>query len=252
MRVTFSRLPVWLMLAPAALLLRLPLMLLPAAGRDEAAYYYWAYHNELAYSPLLQMAVWCADQLAFLPPTVRLRLPSLIGGILVLYVFDRLLVVRGVSRGGRWLAISALAFTPWQAYAGAILHPDNLLLLFMFLTVLWARRGLLVPLALAAAAALWAKPTGLLVAVGAMLFLLFEMRPARTRPLIATAILIILSLPVLLAFRPEMVTAMSEFGQIGGGLSAIGGWPMIGIIIAVCVSGLPTDCRRSSRIVTGA
>lgn len=204
----------WLVAGAGALLLRWPLLILPAPGRDEAAYHYWSTNPEPAYAVLLQALLWFADILP-LPSLVTLRLPSVLAGLLVLYLFDRLLLYRNLDPRQRLFALLALALTPWQTYTGSIVHPDNLKLaaLLAFVLAVVHKRPWLA--ALAAGLAVLAKPSGLLVlAVGIIFFAVEHLRhgslPDRRHALLAVAI----AAPAIVTLQPAMIGAISEYGRL--------------------------------------
>ncbi|MCB0265314.1 MAG: glycosyltransferase family 39 protein, partial [Calditrichaeota bacterium] len=154
---------------PAVILLRLPLLLLPGAGRDEALYWYWAHHFELAYSPLLQIAIRLFEWLP-LPDIWAIRLVSLVASGCSLWLLEQLLIrrkIKDVQR--RWLLL-ALAVAPWQTYAGAILHPDMLLLATLLAFVYFSEKQGFTLAAISAGLAIWAKPSGILVIAIAIIY----------------------------------------------------------------------------------
>lgn len=205
--------PTWLPLTGLALLLRFPLITLPGAGRDEALYFYWSRHLEPAYSPLMQFIIALFDFLP-IPDLLAMRMPSLIGGVLVIYLLDKLLQERQARPGIRWLLMAAVAFSPWQFYTGTILHPDNWLLIsvLIFLIATYRRQHLLV--ALAAGLSLWVKPSGLLLlpAAGYWFFFYPALKPGQR--IFYLSLITLLILPIFFSFQPEMVQAISEFGKI--------------------------------------
>lgn len=212
-RAVRAAVPPWVPVAAASLLVRLPLFFLPGAGRDEAAYVYWAFHPEPAYAPLLQVLVRFA---ALLPidPVQAMRIPVMLGGVAVLYIFDRFLAARGAGYGFRLFSLAVLAAAPWQVYAGAVLHPDTLLLAALLALSLALYRRRFAWAVAAAAAAFWAKPTGLL-ALPVLLFVLWR-DPGLTRRLAVaySGAALALVAPAALFITPELVAAISEFSRI--------------------------------------
>jgi hypothetical protein len=126
-----DEMPLWIPVALLALLTRIPILLLPGAGRDEALYFYWSKHPEPAYSPLLQFLLNFFDLLP-LPDLTMIRLPSIFAGIVVLLLFEKLLRHREINRRSTLIALLALAFCPWQVYTGAVLHPCCILTICCF------------------------------------------------------------------------------------------------------------------------
>ncbi len=210
--------PTWLPLAGLALLLRFPLITLPGAGRDEALYFYWSRHLEPAYSPLMQFITAFFDFLPILN-LLAMRMPSLIGGVLVIYLLDKLLQERQAIPGIRWLLLSAVAFSPWQFYTGTILHPDNWLLVsvLIFLIASYRRQHLII--ALAAGLSLWVKPSGLLLLPVAGYWFFFYPSLRAGQRIFYLSLIAILILPIFLSFQPEMIQAISEFGKISSQVS---------------------------------
>lgn len=211
-------------------------MLLPGAGRDEALYVYWSRHPEPAYAPLLQLLTALFMHLP-IPAHLAMRLPSLLGGVVVLGLFERWLRSRGVSYRDRLVALLALAVTPWQIYTGTILHPDSLLLacLLVFLIALQRERWLAA--ALAAALAFWSKPSGILLLPAALYG--FWRHPALSAraAIFYSGVAVLGLLPVALSFRPEMIEAISEFSRIAPGIS-IGEALLLQIIAIVLLGGI--------------
>ncbi len=210
--------PIWIWLSLAALLLRLPLLFLPGAGRDEALYYYWAYHPEPAYAPLMQHLVRFFAALP-LPGLVTLRLMSLLAGIGVIFLLDRLLQSSGISRRARWVTGALVAFSPWQTYVGAILHPDNLLLAAVLGYALSMLRGDHKIAALAAGLGIWVKPSGLLLAPVALFHFLRNPGMSRRDAILNSLLVLLVILPVAGAFNAHLLRAMAEFGKMDPAVS---------------------------------
>jgi hypothetical protein len=217
-----KKIPLWIPVAFLALLIRLPILQLPGAGRDEALYFYWSKHPQPAYSPLLQLLLKLFDALP-LPDLTAMRLPSIFAGVFVLVLFEKLLRHRGIDRSGMSVALLALAFTPWQLYTGAVLHPDNLLLCCMLFFLLAAIKQQYSPLAVAAAMAFWAKPSGILLLPVLFDTLWFSGRISRKRAGYITVLYLFLVIPVAFAFNPEMLRAMSEFSRMDPSTSFLKG-----------------------------
>ncbi|MCC7142119.1 MAG: DUF547 domain-containing protein [Candidatus Eisenbacteria bacterium] len=193
-----------------ALLLRLPIACLPGLGRDEAAYVYWSRHPELSYSPLLQLLLRPFDH----GSALLQRIPALLLGLLLLWLFDRLLRLRGASGDARRLGVLALAVAPWQTLVGGVIHPDNLLMVGVLglVCATLERRPLLV--GIYAGVAVAGKLSGFLV-VPAALWALSTMRNAS--PLgrwLGGGILLAVCLLVGSAIRTTMVAELLSFGKV--------------------------------------
>ncbi len=213
-----QQLPAWLLPLISAILLRMPLFLLPGAGRDESLYFYWAFHPEPAYSPLMQMIIRMFSALP-LPPLMSLRMSSLLAGIMVLLLFDQLLKQTGNDYRSRVAVLSILAFSPWQSYVGAILHPDNLLLaIILFYLVLMFRKQYLLA-AFISGLALWVKPSGILMFPIAMYGFLFNKTVNRNQAFGYIAVAAGTILPIIFAFNKDLLLAISEFGRIDQSIS---------------------------------
>lgn len=204
--------PLWPVLALAAAF-RIPLLLLPGAGRDEATYFYWGHHFEPAYAPLLQLFSRFSSALP-LPEVLQLRLPSFMAGMAALVLFDALLRNRRASRSWRLMGLLAVALSPWQTYAGSILHPDALLLCFILAFLLAIRKNRYLPAAVLAGLAVWSKPTGILL-LFPLAYLLF--RSGRFPRGVAAGYAALaggIAAPVLLSLDWPMIQAIAEFGKM--------------------------------------
>lgn len=211
--------PALLLLALALVLLRGPLWALPGLGRDEAMYVLWAHHPLPAYAPLLQLllagvgalgvdAAWCW------------RMPSISSGVLVLLLFDRWMGVSGAPRAARRLALALFALSPWQTYAGAILHPDDLQLAAVFGFAWAARSGRRGWALVAAALAPWAKPSGLLVTAIALLWSA-KQPGSRARRLGAGGLTLLVAVTPLAFAHAGLFSTLLSFGRIEPGASVI-------------------------------
>lgn len=208
-----------------SLLLRLPLILLPGAGRDEATYAYWAQHPEAAYSPLLQLFVKLFSWIP-LPDMLQLRLTSILAGTLAILLFYRFLKRLQVEAASRSAAVVALAISPWMIYAGSILHPDMLLLCCILAFLLMAFEERLILACLFAGLAFWAKLSGLVV-LPAAVYLLWRRREQSRMKLITVAMaLILLIVPILSQLKPDLLIAIAEFGRMN---------PSIGFLKALMI-----------------
>ncbi len=221
----------------AAVLLRLPLWLLPGPGRDEAAYAYWAWHPQPFYAPLLQILLRLAERLP-LAPLLQLRLPSLVGGFAVLWLVDLRLRRQQADRATHWLVLLAVALCPWQTYTGAILHPDTLLLAALLGAVVAAQRGLALTFSAAMALAALAKPTGILLLPVAVL-LVGRIDPGRSRGRAALGriVLALTLLPLALHLKGPMLRAMAEFGRVD--VATGWSWRILAGLTTVVVTGGP-------------
>jgi hypothetical protein len=217
-----DEMPLWIPVALLALLTRIPILLLPGAGRDEALYFYWSKHPEPAYSPLLQFLLNFFDLLP-LPDLTMIRLPSIFAGIVVLPLFEKLLRHREINRRSTLIALLALAFCPWQVYTGAVLHPDNLLLCCLLLFLLAAIRTQYFMGSIAAAMAFWAKPSGILLFPVIVYTLFFSGGTSRKSAVISLCAYLFLVIPVASAFKQEILKAMSEFSRMDPSISFLKG-----------------------------
>ncbi len=223
----------------AVTVLRAPLWMLPGPGRDEAAYHYWAHHPEPSYSPMVQMAIRLAE--GFGGHTLwALRSPVIILGFLVLYLNDRRLAGAGTSSSLRWLAAMVLAFSPWQGFAGSILHPDNFLLASLLALVLASQHNRLWLVVLAAIAAVMSKPTGVLILPVAWWLFGFMTTIDRRQLWAARMVLVLTALVVAFTMKPEMLAGMAEFGLMaptvpwfGKGMAAAGAALFLGGFLLV-------------------
>lgn len=202
----------WALLMFALVAIRAPLWLLPGLGRDEATYAVWAHHPHPAYAPLLQAML--ALPRALGTDAVWLwRWPSIVSGMLVLLLFERWMAACGAVRGARVLALLLFAFSPWQTYTGAILHPDDLQLAAIF-AFAWASRTGRTPVAMVAAAlAPWAKPSGVIVTAVALLGRLAAGRPT-ARSVGAWMLVLLVAFAPLGFAHPGLVTALMSFGRV--------------------------------------
>ena len=204
----------WSALALAVLALRLPWILLPGLGRDEATYLVWSHHPEPAYAPLLQLLVALSRGVG---DVVGPRLPSVLSGVAVLWLFERWLAARAVAMRDRWIAVALVAVSPWQTYAGSILHPDDLQLAAALAFVLAAHHRSFGAAALAAGLATWAKPSGLLVTVVALAWALRAPGLSSRRRALLVGAIGAIALPPLFAVDPGLVRGVLAFGSDGTG-----------------------------------
>lgn len=202
----------WWMLG-AALLLHLPLALSSGLGRDEAAYVVWAFHPEPAYSPLLQLLIRaCVPTPGF--GTHQPRVAAWLLCVAVAWLAARRARGGGASMDAAWMAAVALATSPWQAYVGPLLHPDNALLGALLLLAMAARAGHPLRIAGAALLAVAAKPTGLLVVPAACLALQYCDSRVRRRVRLAQLLIVAGALASAALLRPATVRAMAQFAKL--------------------------------------
>ena len=241
-------------------LLRLPLWLLPGPGRDEAAYHYWVHHAEPAYAPLMQMVVKLFE-LPLHQSLWALRGPVIVTGLLVLLLGDLRLRWAGAAPSARLLAFLAVALTPWQSVTGSFLHPDGFLMVALLAFVLAAQRDRVLLSALAAVAAVLAKPTGVLLVPVAWWLVGRLDASERWRVVAARALLGAVSLAFLLSMKAAMVEGMADFARAAdsvslparlgsGGLSLIfTGGPLL---LALAVPGFRERLRLLRRGESGS
>lgn len=210
--------PTWIWVSFVALTIRIPLLFLPNPGRDEAAYFYWSHHFEPAYSLLMQLIVRFFTFLP-LPNLFALRLPSLLMGVLVIFLLDKLLQHRGVDYKFRILALVLFAFCPWQSNFGAMLNPDNFLMgmILLFLICIIKERYYLA--AIFAGLATLAKPNGILIIPAAWLVFSINKNFAVSRRLSFIMTSLIFLVPLFVGMKWEMLDAMLEFGKMDPSVS---------------------------------
>jgi Dolichyl-phosphate-mannose-protein mannosyltransferase len=220
-----------LIIAASALLLRLPLFLLPGIGRDEAVYFLWAQETGVAYSPLL---LWFTKACLTLPvpDLLALRLPSLLPGLAVLFLLDYDLRSRAASLETRLFATAALAISPWQIYAGAILHPDNLFLASLILALIAHFRRHLILTGICFGMAALAKPTGLiLLPVAAFYLLRHRESPLPIRAAAALSVFVVAS-PVLLNINQVLIQGLFTFGRLSDEASL---WALLAVVFVTLI-----------------
>ncbi|MDH3215049.1 MAG: hypothetical protein OEN01_02005, partial [Candidatus Krumholzibacteria bacterium] len=205
------------------LLLRLPLWMAPGPGRDEAAYHYWVHHPEPVFAPLLQAAVRCFEFIGSCS-LWSLRGPVVLLGVVALMLNDRRLREAGASLNSRRLALATLAFTPWQSFAGSILHPDNFFLVGMLVLVIAVQRKQILLSAVVASSMVLAKPTGLLM-LPVVWWLAGRLGTSPARPSapslrwrVTTSRLMLLSTLVafVLLMDRSMLDGIANFGRMAG------------------------------------
>ena len=206
-----------------ALLMRLPLWTASGPGRDEAAYHYWAHHPEPGFAPLVQAAVRFFE-LSGSCSLLSLRAPVILLGILVLFLNDRRLLGSEASRASRLLALAVLAFTPWQSFAGSILHPDNFLLAAVLAFMIAAGRQRVFLMVLATWAAVLAKPTGVLMIPVAWWLV--------GRVITARLLLVLIPVGLFLTMDRDLISGISEFGRLSDTLTPLsrletGSWNLL-------------------------
>lgn len=209
-------------------LLRLPVSWLPGPGRDEAAYHYWSHHVEPAYAPLVQATIKLSEGL-FGPTPWALRVPALALGVLVLVLNDRRLRSAGAPADLRTVALLAICLTPWQMFAGSILHPDNFLLACLLGFVLAAQRASPWALVLTALSAVAAKPTGVLLLPVAF-WMVGRLPAVDQRHLLAwRAVLALAAAGAVVLLLPLLPSGVSEFGRMADAVpltTRVGSWAL--------------------------
>lgn len=198
-------------------------------GRDEAAYWYWAWNGlDASYSLLTAAAVRASTSLLG-DTAVATRIPGLLAGaaaVVWLVVAGRRL---GLGRRAALLAGVALAASPALSYSGSLVHPDAFLVL---LTVVFAERaaavarsgpgrGRLATAAGAAALAALAKLTGALLLAPAA-WLVWRHRRSTTAAVPAGALIAGAGAAVALSLDPRVLEGVREFGRFAPDLSAAG------------------------------
>ena len=223
-------------------LARIALAATLAPGRDELAYWYWAWHGpDASYSlttvGLLRLSTSLLGDGAF-----AMRLPTLLAGVaaigLVVVAARRL----GAGRDLAWCAGLALAASPWHLYTSGVVHPDVHLTFFALAfaiaalpapvgspvgSLAWRRAA---PFAIAAAASLAALsklPGALLLPVAT--WLLFRRSQPGARAAIA-----LLALPIYILLRdldPGILAGARAFGRFDPdvGFGERTGWTLLEI-----------------------
>jgi hypothetical protein len=192
----------------AVAFLRLAMVMLPALGRDEVTYLYWTHQSYIDYAPLLQLQILFARLVSDAP--WFLRLSQLGIGVASLFCFAAWLRARDVQ--ARWLAVAALAATPWLTFSGAILHPDGLFVLGLLVFALGLERERPLQVLLGAVICLGAKLSGVIPVAVALVWLA---RGRRMRPFITLAII---AVGFRLFLQPETLGAARDFARIDGGI----------------------------------
>jgi hypothetical protein len=104
-----------------------------ALGRDELAYWYWAWHGLDASYSLVTVGALRISTFLFGDGSLGLRLPGALAAIGATLLVIRLAIRLGATpRAARWAGV-AFAAAPWQNYVGTIAHPDAFLCLFLLL-----------------------------------------------------------------------------------------------------------------------
>ncbi|MGH1363162.1 MAG: ArnT family glycosyltransferase [Calditrichia bacterium] len=196
-----------------SLIARIPLITLPAAGRDEATYAYWAFHPEAAYSPLLQIFVRLFHIIP-LPDLLQLRMTSIAMSTVCIVLFDMFLKRSGVSDESRYVGVLALALSPWLIYSGSILHPDMLLLFCILAFMLAVMRDHFVSACLFVGLAFWAKLSGLVLLPAAAILIFWKYRENRRHAFIGLVVVLVFILPIALQLSLDLLMAISEFGKM--------------------------------------
>lgn len=205
---------------------RVALALTLEIGRDEAAYWYWAWHGpDASYSLVTGLAVRASTALLGDSPAA-VRLPTLVAGALSVLLLIAAARRLGVARRTALLGGVALAAAPAVGLAGTLVHPDAFLLLF---ALAFAERsaavaakgpggGRLAGAAAAAALAALSKLPGALLLVPAAV-LAFRHRRSRSA-LPATALLLAGAGTLAAGVDPGLLRGVREFGRFAPGVSA--------------------------------
>jgi hypothetical protein len=216
----------WLWVIAALLAVRAALAVTLELGRDEAAYWYWAWHGpDASYSLVTGLAVRASTALLG-DSAAAVRLPAVVAGALCVLVSVVACRRLGAGRGAALLGGLAVAAAPAAGLAGAILHPDAFLLLF---AMAFAERaaataangpggGRLAGAAAAAALGALSKLPGavlLLPAAG----LVIRHRSHRAA-LPAAGLLLAAGAALAASLDPELLRGVREFGRFAPGLSA--------------------------------
>ena len=134
----------------------------------------------------------------------------------MLFLVDRRLRSAGAGPWTRLTLVLTVALTPWQSFAGSILHPDNFLLASLLIFVLAVRDGRVLLCALAAGAMVLAKPTGVLLLPVAWWMLGRLDTASSWRVPVARALLVVALVTFLHPMSLDMVQSMASFGRMPG------------------------------------
>ena len=206
-------------------------------GRDEVAYWYWAWHAlDASYSwvtvALVRLSTaWLSDG-AF-----TIRLPGLLAGfgaVTLVGVGTRRL---GGSRATALAAAVAVAASPWHLDVGVFAHPDAFLTLFALAFAVAAAgppggKALIVASACAGLAAL-AKLPGAWILGSATLFVWRSRRGSGAATFGAAAILLVAVLALLRDLDGYILAGVREFGRFAAGVSLFerGAWTLAEILV---------------------
>lgn len=215
----------WILLAVLAA--RAVLAVTLGLGRDEAAYWYWAWNGlDASYSLVTVGAVRLSTALLGDSPPA-MRLPGVIAGIASLGVLVAAGRRLGLERGTALLGAVALAVAPAAMFAGAAVHPDAFLVLF---ALVFAERAAavdregpggarLIGAAAAAVCAAFSKLTGALLLLPAA-WLVARRRRGRPDAAAAGVLLGGAAAGLALGMDLRVVAGVREFGRFAPGLTA--------------------------------
>lgn len=172
-------------------------------GKDEAAYWYWSRHLDVSYAWLPFFFVHLGDWL--LPGSdVALRLPFLTGGVVSVWLLYSLCRLHDLSPARSAVAAAAFATSHWIWHTSSFLHPDG------FLVPMWLASLVSSQLAsrgddrwwfaagVCAGLASLSKYSGLVLAAGLLLHLLWLARSNRRPLLLAAPPFLLITAPLLL------------------------------------------------------
>ncbi len=230
-------------------------------GRDEAAYWYWAWHAlDAAYSLVTVGLVRFSTALLGDAP-LAIRLPGILAGVATIVLVAAGTRKLGGSRSTALAAAMAVAASPWHMYVGVVTHPDSFLTLFGLAFAVAAalpRRPRDLPLAAGSAAmAALAKLPGLWFLATAA-WLLRE-RPTGSSALAArvaaTSALAVSGLVMLRDADGGVLAGVREFGRFAEGVSLLErvAWTLGEVVVCagpalVVLAGAGAAALRDARV----
>lgn len=216
----------------AAFAVRLVMAWRLGLGRDELAYWYWAWHGlDASSSPITAIALRVSTT-ALGDGALAIRLPGLLAGFAAALLAIRVSRRLGAAAGAARWAGAALAVAPWQGYAGTVAHPDAFLVLFLLLFADRAAAILgrslettqpgdaLLDAAVAAGLAALSKPTGALLLPFVIVLAWRQRRATPGAAVGAVALAIVAGVGLFVARDAQLLEGLREFGRFAPGSSA--------------------------------
>lgn len=204
-----------------------------APARDEAAYWYWAWHGVDASYSLVTVGLVRVSTTLFGDGTFAMRLPGLLAASAAVGFVVAGTRRQGATRATAMAAGVAVAASPWQVYTGTVVHPDAFLgAAAALLGVALTTPARWMAAAAAVAVAALAKLPGALLAVPLVWGVL---RPPR-RPAIVLGVGGVLgSTAVLLLADADaaILRGVGEFGRFGPavGVAERAAWTLVDVAV---------------------